>query len=124
MSIAQEFKKFILRGNFVDLAIGFTVGASFSTVAKSFVEDIIMPPVGWLIGNTDFNNLFILLQEGDKQPGPYNTLEAAEMAGAITINYGRFFNNLLSLLIVGMVMFALVKVINRVYDDAEKKSKK
>lgn len=120
----NDFKKFILRGNFVDLAIGFTVGAAFSTVAKSFVDDILMPPIGWILGNTDFSNFFILLKPGATEPGPYTTLEAAKTAGAITINYGRFFNNLLSLLVVGIAMYILVKIINRIYDERDKEEKK
>ena len=76
-----EFKKFILRGSFLDLAVGFTVGASFSTVAKSLVEDILMPPIGWILGNADFSNFFLLLQNGETA-GPYPTLEAAQAAGA------------------------------------------
>lgn len=116
----NDFKKFILRGNFVDLAIGFTVGAAFSTVAKSFVEDILMPPIGFILGNTDFADFFILLKEGETVAGPYQTLEAAQTAGAITINYGRFMNNVLSLLIVGFAVYLLVNAINKLYDQQDR----
>lgn len=119
----HEFKKFILRGNLVDLAIGFTVGAAFSTVAKSLVDDIIMPPVGWILGNADFSNFFILLKEGTKTAAPYASLEAAETAGAITINYGRFLNNIFTLLIVGFAMFLVIKAVNKMYDTPLKKKK-
>ena len=119
----QDFKQFILRGNFVDLAIGFTVGAAFSTVAKSFVEDILMPPIGWVLGNTDFSNFFLLLREGTPA-GPYRSLEAAATAGAITINFGRFINNLLSLVIVGFAMYLIVKIVNNFYDEQAAKDKK
>ncbi len=119
----EEFRKFIVRGNLVDLAIGFTVGAAFSTVAKSLVDDILMPPIGWLLGNTDFSNFFILLKEGPTTPGPYASLEAAETAGAVTINYGRFFNNVLTLVLIGVAMFFIIKLVNRVYDTVPEKDK-
>jgi large conductance mechanosensitive channel len=118
----QDFKKFILRGNFVDLAVGFTVGAGFSTVAKSFVEDILMPPIGFIMGNADFSNFFAVLKDG-QQPGPYQTLEAAQAAGAITMNFGRFFNNVLSLLLVGFAMYLLILAVNRLYDEQSPKKK-
>ena len=109
----REFQKFIMRGNVVDLAIGFTVGAAFTTVAKSVVNDIIMPAVGLVIGQVEFEDLFVVLQPGDPA-GPYNTLEAAQKAGAVTINYGVFVNNVLALLLVGLAMFFIVRMINRV----------
>jgi len=105
----EDFKRFLVQGNLVELAIGFTVGAAFSTVVKSLVEDIIMPPVGLLLGNADFNNLFYVLQAGSENNGPYATLSEAQAAGAITINYGLFFNNVLSLLIVAVTMFVIIK---------------
>ena len=110
----KEFKKFILRGNLVDLAIGFTVGSAFSTVAKSLVNDILMPPIGFLLGNTDFTNMYWVLKAGSKSPGPYETLSAAESAGAITINLGRFINNILALLVVAVAMFVVIKALARV----------
>ena len=119
----EEFKKFIIRGNLVDLAIGFTVGAAFSTVAKSLVDDILMPPIGWILGNTDFSNFFILLKPGPTNQGPYASLEAAETAGAITINYGRFFNNFLTLVLIGVAMFIVIKAVNKIYDTTPTKKK-
>lgn len=116
----NEFKKFVLRGNLVDLAIGFTVGAAFSTVAKSIVDDIIMPPIGLLLGGADFSDLFILLKKGETA-GPYNTLADAQSAGAVTLNYGLFINNLLSLLIVAFAMFLIIKFINRLEDQLSEK---
>lgn len=106
-----EFKKFILRGNVVDLAIGFTVGAAFTTVAKSIVEDIIMPPVGLLVGSVEFEDLFWVLRSGDPA-GPYRTLQAAQEAGAVTINYGVLGNNVLALILVGLAMFVVVRLVN------------
>jgi len=108
----KEFKKFILRGNLVDLAIGFTVGAAFSTVARSLVNDILMPPIGYLLGSTDFSNLMLVLKEGTVPP-PYNSPEQAQAVGAITINWGLFVNNVFALLIVALSMFLVIKAFNR-----------
>lgn len=108
----QEFKKFLLRGNLVDLLIGFTVGAAFSTVAKSLVTDIIMPPIGLLLGSTDFSNLYWVIKSGKMLP-PYRTLAIAQAEGAVTINYGLFLNNLISLIVVGLTMFMVVRFMNR-----------
>lgn len=115
----KEFKKFILRGNLVDLAVGFTVGAAFSTVAKSLVNDIIMPPIGFLLGNTDFSNLFILLRPGTTTAPPYTSPEAADAAGAITLNYGAFINNILSLLVVAVAMFLIIRAVNQLDEGLE-----
>ncbi|QEF96317.1 Large-conductance mechanosensitive channel [Stieleria maiorica] len=116
MSLVEDFKKFALRGNMIDLAIGFTVGAAFTTVVKSMVSDIIMPPIGLLTGNADFSDLFLVLDvpEGVSEPeNGFQTLQAAQEAGAVTINYGQFFNNCLSLLIVAIAMFIIIRVVNR-----------
>ena len=113
--MGSEFKKFIMRGNLVDLAIGFTVGAAFTTVAESLVNDIIMPVVGLLIGQVDFEDFFLVLNPGEGTP-PYNTIELAQEAGAVTLNYGVFINNLLTLMIVGLVMFFLIRSYNRLQD--------
>ena len=113
----EDFKKFILGGNLIDLAIGFTVGAAFSTVAKSLVEDIIMPPVGLLTGGTDFSDQFIVLKSGSSVEPPYQTLADASAAGAVTLNYGQFVNNLLALLLVALAMFFIIRVINKVHDE-------
>jgi len=112
MKIAGEFKKFALRGNLIDLAVGFTVGAAFTTIVKSLVSDIIMPPIGLLIGRADFANFFWLLRAGGKT-APYTTLEEAQAAGAVTVNYGVFLNNMVAFLIVAITMFLVVRLINR-----------
>ncbi len=112
----KEFKKFILRGSLVDLAIGFTVGASFSTVARSLVDDILMPPIGFLMGSTDFSNLMLVLKDGNPPP-PYIGPEQAQAAGAITLNWGQFINNLLALLIVALAMFVVIKAFNRLENE-------
>lgn len=108
----NEFKKFILRGNLVDLVIGFTVGASFSALAKSLVDDILMPPIGLVLGASSFANKFIVLKSGIPD-SPYQTADAALAAGAVIVKYGAFLNNLLSLVIVGLAMFVIIKGMNR-----------
>ena len=88
----QEFKKFAIRGNVLDMAVGIIIGAAFGTIVSSVVNDIIMPPIGLILGNIDFKNLFVVIKSGT-QPGPYSTIDAAQQLGAVTINYGRFVNN-------------------------------
>lgn len=104
----QEFKKFILRGNVFDLAVGIIIGGAFGKIVTSFVNDILMPPIGALLGKVDFSNLFISLT-GDK----YASLAAAQEAGAATINYGMFFNTILDFVIVAFVIFLLIRQANR-----------
>jgi len=102
-----EFKQFIMKGNMIDMAVGIIIGAAFGTVIKSLVSDIIMPPIGMLMGGIDFSGLFIAL-DGEI----YASLAAAQSAGAPTINYGLFINNVLSLLVVGFAVFMLVRAVN------------
>lgn len=104
----KEFRTFIVRGNMVDLAVGIVIGAAFTTVVNSFVTDLLMPPIGLLLGRIDFNNLFITLSGG-----PYPTIAAAKAAGAPTLNYGLFINNVINLVIVGFAVFLVVKQVNR-----------
>lgn len=110
----KEFKEFALRGNVVDLAVGFILGSAFTTIVQSLVNDIIMPPIGLLFGDVDFSNLFWVLKPGE-MPGPYSQLSVAQEAGAVTINYGIFINNLISFLIVALVMFFLIRGMNNLY---------
>jgi large conductance mechanosensitive channel len=114
MKVFGEFKKFALRGNVIDLAVGFTVGAAFTTIVKSLVNDIIMPPVGLLLRRTDFADLFVILQDGPQTSAPYATLADAKAAGAVTINYGVFLNDLVAFLLVALTMFGIVRLVNRV----------
>jgi large conductance mechanosensitive channel len=109
MSMIKEFKDFALKGNVIDLAVGVVIGAAFGKIVSSLVNDIIMPPIGLLIGGIDFSNLFFVL----KGEGVYKTLKAAEKAGAVTLNYGLFFNVALQFLIVSAAIFMVVKQINR-----------
>ena len=110
--MGKEFKEFIMRGNVVDMAVGIIIGAAFVTIVKSLVDDVIMPPIGLLLGNIDFTNLFAMLKDG-KVPGPYETLALAKAAGAVTINYGVFINTLISFLVVAFCVFILVKNVSR-----------
>ncbi len=114
----KEFKEFAMRGNVVDMAVGIIIGAAFGTVIKSLVADIIMPPIGLLLGNVDFANLFILLKPGNPA-GPYLALAEAQKAGAVTINYGAFINTIISFIIVAFAVFLLIRNINRLKKQEE-----
>jgi large conductance mechanosensitive channel len=104
----NEFRTFIVRGNMIDLAVGIVIGAAFTTVVTSFVNDLLMPPIGLLLGRVDFANLFVNLSGGG-----YPTIAAAKAAGAPTLNYGLFINSVINLLIVGFAVFLVVKQVNR-----------
>ncbi|MCE5360417.1 large conductance mechanosensitive channel protein MscL [Candidatus Igneacidithiobacillus taiwanensis] len=110
----KDFKTFLQRGSVIDLAVAFVIGTAFSAVVTSLVKDIIMPPIGLILGKVDFSNLFLVLHEG-KTPGPYVTLAAAEKAGAVTWNYGLFIMAVISFIIIALVIFSLVRVVNRLY---------
>jgi large conductance mechanosensitive channel len=104
----REFRDFAMRGNVIDLAVGIILGAAFTTIVNSLVNDIIMPPIGLLIGGIDFSSFFVTLKGGT-----YPTLEAAKAAGAVTINYGQFINAVIRFVIVAFAVFILIKQINR-----------
>jgi len=108
----KEFKEFAAKGNVVDMAVGIIIGGAFGTIVKSLVADVLMPPIGLLLGGVDFTNLFIVLKQGSAQ-GAINSLAEAQAAGAVTINYGVFLNAVVSFLIVAFAVFLLVKQINR-----------
>ena len=114
----QEFKKFAMRGNVVDMAVGIIIGGAFGTIVKSLVADVIMPPIGLLLGGVDFSDLFVTLKEGSAA-GPYATLAAAQEAGAVTISYGLFINSVISFLIVAFAVFLLIKAINKMQAEEE-----
>jgi large conductance mechanosensitive channel len=111
--VFKEFKAFIMRGNVLDLAVGFIMGGAFGTIVKSLVDDVIMPPIGLALGNVDFSDLFWPLKDGAKAPGPYASLAEAQAAGAVTINYGVFINSVVSFLIVAFAVFLMVRAANR-----------
>src|SRR5512146_649249 len=107
----KEFKEFAMRGNVMDMAVGIIIGAAFGSIVGTLVSDVIMPPIGLLLGNVDFSNLFAVLKEGTA-PGPYATVAAAKAAGAVTLNYGLFLNTVVNFLIVAFAVFFLVRGMN------------
>jgi large conductance mechanosensitive channel len=108
----KEFKEFAMRGNVLDMAVGIIIGAAFGTIVTSLVGDVIMPPIGLLLGNVDFSNLFLVLRSG-AAPGPYNSLADARAAGAVTINYGMFVNHIISFIIVAFSVFMIIRAVNK-----------
>jgi len=108
----KEFKEFAMRGNVVDMAVGIIIGAAFGSIVSSLVADILMPPIGLLLGNVDFSNLFLVLKSG-KVAGPYAALADAKAAGAVTINYGVFVNAVISFVIVAFAVFLLIRAVNQ-----------
>lgn len=106
-----EFKKFAMRGNVVDMAVGIIIGAAFGAIVSGFVDQIMMPLLGMVTGGTDFSNMFVLLREG-ATPGPYASLDAAKTAGAVVIGYGAFINTIVNFVIVAFALFLLVKAMN------------
>jgi large conductance mechanosensitive channel len=114
----EDFKKFALRGNVVDMAVGIVIGAAFGLIVKSLVADLIMPPIGLLLGGVDFTNIFTVLKEG-ATPGPYNALADAQAAGAVTINWGLFINTILNFLIVAGAIFMVVRMMSNLQKKEE-----
>jgi large conductance mechanosensitive channel len=110
----KEFKEFIARGNAMDMAVGIIMGAAFSAIVNSLVKDMIMPPIGLITGGVDFTNLFVALNGGT-----YETLKAAQAAGAPTLNYGIFINQIISFLIISFAIFFLVRSVNRFFRKQE-----
>lgn len=119
-NLANEFKKFAMRGNVIDMAVGIIIGAAFGKIVDSLVKDVIMPPIGLLLGKVDFSNLFVVLKDG-ATPAPYNSLAAAQEAGAVTMNLGLFVNAIISFLIVAFAVFILIKAINELQAKMDKK---
>ena len=108
----KEFKEFAIKGNMVDMAVGIVIGAAFGGIIKSLVADVLMPPIGLLLGNVDFSNLFLVLKEGGTS-GPFATIDAAKEAGAVTLNYGLFVNTIVNFLIIAFSIFFVIRAINR-----------
>jgi large conductance mechanosensitive channel len=119
MGMVKEFREFAMRGNVVDMAVGIIIGGAFGTIVKSLVSDVMMPPLGLLLGGVDFSDLFITLKQGATVAGPYATLAAAQAAGAVTISYGLFINSVISFLIVAFAVFLLIKGINKLQREKE-----
>jgi len=108
----KEFKEFILKGNVMDMAVGIIIGVAFGAIVASLVADVLMPPIGLLLGHVDFSNLFVILKAGTT-PGPYETLAAAHQAGAVTLNYGQFIKTVINFLIVASAVFFMVRSVNK-----------
>jgi large conductance mechanosensitive channel len=108
----KEFKEFAMKGNVIDMAVGIIIGAAFGTIVNSLVQDVIMPPIGLLLGNVDFSNIFAVLKEG-KVAGPYASVATAKSAGAVTINFGVFINTIISFILIAFAVFLLVRTINK-----------
>ena len=114
----KEFKEFALKGNVIDLAVGVIIGSAFTSIVNSLVDDIIMPPIGALLGGVDFKDFFWLIEPGNPI-GPYPTLAEASEAGAVTLNYGTFINHLVTFLIVAFALFLVIRGINRLGREEE-----
>lgn len=112
MAFLKEFKEFAMKGNVVDLAVGLIIGAEFGKIVNSLVTDVVMPPIGLIIGNVDFKNLFMLLKPGTPE-GPYASLADAQKAGAITVNFGVFITSVITFTIIAFAVFLLVRAMNR-----------
>lgn len=115
----KELKEFIMRGNVVDMAVGIIIGAAFGKIIDSFVKDIIMPPIGLLLGKVDFSNLYIQLSPRDIF---YPSLQSAKAAGAVTLNYGEFINTVISFLIVACAVFMVIKFMNKLQSSLKKQN--
>lgn len=120
MAIMKEFKEFAVKGNVLDMAVGLIIGAEFGKIVTSMVNDIIMPPIGLLIGGVDFKNLFLTLKEGATAAAPYATLADAQKAGAVTVNLGMFITNVISFTIVAFAVFMIVRSFNKLRTPAAK----
>jgi large conductance mechanosensitive channel len=118
----KDFREFALKGNVLDMAVGIIIGAAFGTIVQSLVNDVLMPPIGLLLGGVDFTDLFFVLKEGAEGGGSYATLAAAKEAGAVTVAYGAFFNQVISFLIVAFSVFMLVRSFNRLRRMTEKEA--
>jgi large conductance mechanosensitive channel len=108
----KEFREFAVRGNVVDMAVGLIIGGAFGTIVTSLVNDVLMPPIGLMLGGVDFANLFVVLKEGTKAAGPYASVAAAREAGAVTLNIGVFINTIISFVIVAFAVFMVVRGVN------------
>lgn len=115
----KEFREFAMKGSVLDMAVGIIIGAAFGAVVSSFVSDILMPPIGLILGHVDFSNLYLVLAAGKAAGGPYASLAQAQAAGAVTFNYGLFLTRIISFLIVAFALFLLIRSMNRLRKKAE-----
>jgi large conductance mechanosensitive channel len=114
----KEFREFAMRGNVVDMAIGIVIGGAFGKIVSSMVADVMMPPIGLVLGGVDFSNLFVVLKDGATKASPYVSLADAQAAGAVTLNYGMFINNIVSFTIVAFALFLVIKGMNTLRREA------
>ena len=114
----KEFRQFIMRGNVVDMAVGIIIGIAFGAIITSLVSDVIMPPIGLLLGNVDFSSLFVVLKQGSPV-GPYASLADAKAAGAVTINYGVFIMTIISFIIIAFAVFMIIRYVNKLRREME-----
>lgn len=114
----KEFREFVMRGNVIDMAVGIVIGAAFGAIVQSLVKDVLMPPIGILLGNVDFANIFTVIKAGEVA-GPYATLADAQAAGAVTMNWGLFVNSIIAFLIVAFAIYMVIKQVNRLKREAE-----
>ncbi|MBW5397107.1 large conductance mechanosensitive channel protein MscL [Brachyspira pilosicoli] len=119
----KEFKNFIMRGNVIDMSIGIIIGSAFSKIVNSFVEDILMPPIGLMLSGIDFSNIFIVIKKGIENQGPYTSLEIAKNAGAVVISVGMFFNAIISFIITAISIFIIIKATNKIQEKMTKEKK-
>lgn len=124
MKVLKEFKDFAVKGNVMDLAVGLIIGSEFGKIVNSLVQDVIMPPIGMIIGGIDFKNLFITLKDGSTQAGPYLTLAEAQKAGAVTLNVGIFITAVITFSIIAFAVFLLVRAFNKLKVEEKKEEKK
>ena len=119
----KEFKKFIMRGSILDMAVGLVIGAAFTKIVNSFVDDILMPPIGMILSGIDFSNIFIVIKKGADTLGTYNSIEAARNAGAVVIGVGMFINTIISFIITALSLFIIIKLFNKIQEKSTKKEK-
>lgn len=119
----KEFKKFIMKGSILDMAVGLVIGAAFTKIVNSFVDDILMPPIGMILSGIDFSNIFIVIKKGADTLGTYNSIEAARNAGAVVIGVGVFINTIISFIITALSLFIIIKLFNKIQEKAIKKEK-
>ncbi len=115
----KEFKEFALKGNVMDMAVGIVLGVAFGAIIKSLVDDLLMPPLGLILGSADFSNMFLIIKEG-ATAGPFATLAEAQKAGAVTVNYGLFINTIVNFVIVAFALFLVIRNMNELRRRMEK----
>lgn len=122
--VLNDFREFIMKGNVIDLAVGIIIGGGFNTIVTSLVNDILMPPIGLLLGDVNFSDFYVILKQGETPVAAHATLEKAQAAGAVTWNYGLFINSLISFLIIAIAVFFIIRGVNKMQQEVEKRAMK